>query len=175
MQPASMLTAPCHPVPGHLVSAFVKQHLPILLVDPLASGASPRQTLNEGFLEVDARLGASRIDCEFSGSTCVVAHLKVRRMGGRRVLGPGGWELGGVWSARRVGCHAQPAELPACCSLAQGTRLTTAWVGDSRCVLGRQAPGEGLGWEAVELTFDHKPTNPGERERIARCQGRVER
>lgn len=33
----------------------------------------------------------------------------------------------------------------------------------------------GKDWEAVELTNDHKPTNPGERERILRSQGRVER
>lgn len=55
----------------------------------------------------------------------------------------------------------------------QGRQLTTAWVGDSRCVLGRASPGGG--WEALDLTADHKPTNPGERERITRAQGRVER
>lgn len=60
------------------MSSFVKQHLPILLVDHLTSGCHPQAALSHGFLEVDARLGASFIDCEFSGSTCVVAYLKVR-------------------------------------------------------------------------------------------------
>jgi hypothetical protein len=69
---------PASPRAGHLVSAFVKQHLPLLLVDHLASGCTPAVALAEGFLEVDARLGASRIDCEFSGSTCVVAYMRVR-------------------------------------------------------------------------------------------------
>ncbi|KAI8472686.1 MAG: phosphatase 2C-like domain-containing protein [Monoraphidium minutum] len=122
---------------GHLVSAFVKQHLPLLLVDHLGAGAPSAAALSEGFLQVDAALGASRIDCEFSGSTCV------------------------------------------------GNRLTTSWVGDSRCVLARRAPGasggggggglRGVALEAVELTSDHKPGNPQERERIMRSQGRVER
>jgi len=71
---------------GHLVSSFVKQHLPILLVDYLTNGSTPQRALSEVFLEVDARLGASRIDCEFSGSTCVVAYLKV----GGFVWGGGG-------------------------------------------------------------------------------------
>jgi serine/threonine protein phosphatase PrpC len=71
---------------------------------------------------VDRSLGQTRIDCEFSGSTCVVAYLR-------------------------------------------NTTLTVAWVGDSRACLGRQGP---RGLEAVELTLDHKPTSPGEKERILR-------
>jgi serine/threonine protein phosphatase PrpC len=69
---------------------------------------------------VDHSLAQTRIDCEFSGSTAVVAYLRNRT-------------------------------------------LTMAWVGDSRSCLGRQ----GLaGLEAVELTVDHKPTDPIEKERI---------
>ena len=52
--------------------------------------------------------------------------------------------------------------------------LTTAWVGDSRAVLGRISPC-GRVWQAVELTEDHKPAAPREMERILRNQGRVER
>ncbi|GBF97866.1 phosphatase 2C [Raphidocelis subcapitata] len=120
-----------HGPQGHLVSSFVKQHLPILLVDHLTNGSPPAAALARGFLEVDARLGASRIDTEFSGSTCVVAHLR-------------------------------------------GNQLTTAWVGDSRGVLGRRCPESGV-WQALDLTYDHKPTAPGEKERILRSQGRVAR
>lgn len=62
---------------GHLVSGFVKQQLPMMLVGHLTSGMAVQQALSAGFLEVDRGLAASRIDCEFSGSTCSVAYLKV--------------------------------------------------------------------------------------------------
>jgi hypothetical protein len=103
---------PSHP-PGHLVSAFVKQNLPVLLANRLASGAPPPRALAEGFLEVDARLGASRVDVEFSGSTCVVAHVRVRaeagRVGGH--FSEGG--PGGPAARRGHGCKA-PAILWGC-------------------------------------------------------------
>jgi serine/threonine protein phosphatase PrpC len=68
--------------------------------------------------------------------------------------------------------HRSPPPSPgACCP--QGDQLTTAWVGDSRGVLGRRTAADG--WRAVDLTSDHKPINPVERERILRSQGRVER
>lgn len=58
----------------------------------------------------------------------------------------------------------------------QGRTLTTAWVGDSRMVLGRQKKkGWRSSWEAVDLSTDHKPTNPEERQRILDHHGRVER
>jgi len=70
------------------------------------------------------------------------------------------------------GSH-QLAHTPPLCTYHQGEHLTTAWVGDSRGVLGRI--NKSNSWEAVDLTSDHKPTNPGEKERILRSQGRVER
>ena len=54
----------------------------------------------------------------------------------------------------------------------QGRTLTTAWVGDSRGVMARQTE---HGWEAIDLTDDHKPTNPEEKARIQAHNGRVER
>lgn len=75
-------------------------------------------------------LTATRIDCEFSGSTAVV-------------------------------------------SLLRGTTLWTAWVGDSRCVLGRKTGP--VSHEAVSLTKDHKPTVREEKARILAENGRVER
>jgi hypothetical protein len=59
------------------VSGFVKQHLPILLVQHLTSGLGLKEALSSGFLEVDAGLASSNVDCEFSGSTCSLAYLKV--------------------------------------------------------------------------------------------------
>ena len=87
--------------------------------------------VSAGFVEVDKALANSRIDCEFSGSTAVVAFLKAKT-------------------------------------------LTTAWVGDSRGVLGR-AGKNGQGFEAVSLTKDHKPMMPEEKARIVASNGRVER
>lgn len=62
---------------GHLVSGYVKQHLPIILVNHLTSDTEVKRALTSGFVEVDKSLGNSRIDCEFSGSTAVVSYLKV--------------------------------------------------------------------------------------------------
>ena len=58
-------------------------------------------------------------------------------------------------------------------SFLKGKTLTTAWVGDSRGVLGRAK--KGGGFEAVPLTKDHKPTAPEEKARIVATNGRVER
>lgn len=53
--------------------------------------------------------------------------------------------------------------------------LFIAHVGDSRCVLGKRATtleGE-RPWDAVDLTVDHKPNNPEERDRIEKAGGVV--
>lgn len=61
--------------------------------------------------------------------------------------------------------------------MANMCRIATAWAGDSRMVLGRQRCNEdGQSFlEAVELTEDHKPDNPGECRRINAAGGRVDR
>ncbi|KAG1676518.1 hypothetical protein FOA52_000061 [Chlamydomonas sp. UWO 241] len=116
---------------GHLVSGYVKQHLPMILVNRLTTETDVMKAMSASFLEAqDSLQGTSRIDCEFSGSTAVVSFLK-------------------------------------------GTTLTTAWVGDSRGVIGRESPE--AGWEAIDLTEDHKPANPEEQARILASNGRVER
>eukprot|EP00850_Spirogloea_muscicola_P024213 SM000487S16647 [mRNA] locus=s487:5251:8970:+ [translate_table: standard] len=54
-----------------------------------------------------------------------------------------------------------------------GRQLTVAWLGDSRAVLGRTDPsGDCI---AVELTQDHKPDLPAEKQRILDNFGRVDR
>eukprot|EP00951_Prasinocladus_malaysianus_P009300 scaffold67823_cov48-Prasinocladus_malaysianus.AAC.1 len=57
---------------GHMVSGFVKQNLPELLVHHLQNDEEDvPAALTEGFLEVDQKLSDSHVDCEFSGSTAV--------------------------------------------------------------------------------------------------------
>lgn len=52
--------------------------------------------------------------------------------------------------------------------------LYIAHVGDSRVVLGKKASGgQQISWEALDLTIDHKPDLPEERERIEKNGGMV--
>ena len=60
----------------------------------------------------------------------------------------------------------------ACVTLLKGKTLYTAWLGDSRGVLGRQTS---AGLEGIDLTIDHKPDDPEEMRRIHEKNGRVER
>ena len=57
--------------------------------------------------------------------------------------------------------------------------ITTACVGDSRCVKGSRAKGEAkdskAAWEAHDLSVDQKPDDPGERARIEAQGGYVSR
>lgn len=118
------------PLAGHMVSGYVKQHLPELLVHHLKQEEDNiPAALTEGFLDVDEKLAQSFVDCEFSGSTAVISLLK-------------------------------------------GKMLYTAWVGDSRGVLGRKTKN---GMEGIDLTIDHKPSDPEEKKRIQSRNGRVER
>ncbi|BFZ16813.1 hypothetical protein BsWGS_19852 [Bradybaena similaris] len=54
----------------------------------------------------------------------------------------------------------------ACVVLMQGKKLIVANAGDSRCVLSRAG-------KAVELSFDHKPEDDSEKERIENAGGKV--
>lgn len=56
-------------------------------------------------------------------------------------------------------------------SMLRGRKLTSAWVGDSRAVLGRREDGT---VRAYDLTNDHKPDLPEEHARIMQSGGRVE-
>ena len=51
------------------------------------------------------------------------------------------------------------------------SRLVTANVGDSRCVLGKF---DGVNWTSKNLTRDHKPSLRSEKKRILACNGRIE-
>lgn len=58
----------------------------------------------------------------------------------------------------------------------QDRTLTSAWVGDSRMVLGRlKSKAHGSAWEAIDLSTDHKPSTPEEYQRILKAGGRVDR
>eukprot|EP00879_Flechtneria_rotunda_P010950 GHRR01011442.1.p1 GENE.GHRR01011442.1~~GHRR01011442.1.p1 ORF type:complete len:331 (+),score=62.98 GHRR01011442.1:198-1190(+) len=119
---------------GHLVSGFVKQHLPIILVNHLTSGVSVEDALTTGFLEVDRNLASSRIDCEFSGSTCAVAYLKV-------LPRPGSWScMRPVSSSIARGTSMQQAitvQVPLICSelfLASAPSCEPSFAHEGRCI-----------------------------------------
>lgn len=68
---------------GHIVSSFVKHHLPLVLTQQLNKlGRSPdddqiKQVLSSAFLEVQESLMNSPIDIEFSGTTATIGYLVV--------------------------------------------------------------------------------------------------
>ena len=55
-------------------------------------------------------------------------------------------------------------------AIIRGNKLTGVNVGDSRVILGKEEGGKML---PTEITFDHKPDSPKEKERILACGGRV--
>ena len=58
-------------------------------------------------------------------------------------------------------------------ALLLGARLIVSNVGDSRAVLGRRSAESPSGYLALDLSIDHKPDRPDERQRIVACGGRV--
>lgn len=59
------------------MSSYVKQHLPIILVQHMGALDNTAQALRQAFVDVDLVLRKSKVDCEFSGTTAVVSLLKV--------------------------------------------------------------------------------------------------
>ncbi|KAG7355938.1 protein phosphatase 2C [Nitzschia inconspicua] len=55
-------------------------------------------------------------------------------------------------------------------AIIRGNHLTGVNIGDSRVILGREENGRIV---PVDITFDHKPDSPKEKERILACGGRV--
>ena len=66
---------------GHLVSSYVKHHLPLILVSQLNIHEDISKALVNGFLDVDKNMTHSSVDCEFSGTTAAVSFLKVTKEG----------------------------------------------------------------------------------------------
>ncbi|CAJ1905508.1 unnamed protein product [Cylindrotheca closterium] len=56
-------------------------------------------------------------------------------------------------------------------AIVRGNELTGVNIGDSRVIMGKQEGGGSM--TPVEITFDHKPDSPKEKERILACGGRV--
>jgi serine/threonine protein phosphatase PrpC len=55
-------------------------------------------------------------------------------------------------------------------AIIRGNQLTGVNVGDSRVILGKEENGRLV---PVDITYDHKPDSPKEKERILACGGRV--
>jgi serine/threonine protein phosphatase PrpC len=56
-------------------------------------------------------------------------------------------------------------------AIVRGNKVTGVNIGDSRVILGKELENGRLG--AQDITFDHKPDTPKEKERILACGGRV--
>lgn len=59
-----------------------------------------------------------------------------------------------------------------CCAVLPDC-IVTAWLGDSRAIMGRRNPSSEGSVNVVELSKDHKPDNPLERKRILKAGGRI--
>ena len=173
---------------GHHVSAFVKSQLPLALADLLAAagagaarGSGSRGGSGGGGGGAGSSSGggaAAADEANAANPPPPLASAIARALPAAfeavdaRLAAPEG-----APGSAGVNCEFNGST----CAVAHldGARLTVAWVGDSRVVLGRAPAGaaaSGSGrLEAVELTADHKPTNPGERERILASEGRVAR
>jgi hypothetical protein len=55
-------------------------------------------------------------------------------------------------------------------AIVRGNHITGVNIGDSRVILGKEENGQMV---PVDITFDHKPDSPKEKERILACGGRV--
>ncbi|KAG1665674.1 hypothetical protein FOA52_005464 [Chlamydomonas sp. UWO 241] len=109
-----------HGSSGHDVSGFVREALPGALYDRLADGMAPEDALPAVIASVNARLETAPRD---RGPTC-----------------PGCGGQCGV-CLPRCGFDAYNSGTTAVVSILEGSTLTTAWVGDSRAVLGVQRRG----------------------------------
>lgn len=55
-------------------------------------------------------------------------------------------------------------------AIVRGNHLTGVNIGDSRVIMGKEETGQMV---PIDITFDHKPDSPKEKERILACGGRV--
>lgn len=133
-----------HGQEGALVSGFCQQNLFAAARAALSAGHAPTEAVRYAFEKTAAALEErSGIDCRFSGSTAVLA-LLTRGANGQRLL-------------------------------------TVGFVGDSRAIVGRARPGQAVGANrnppaeahAIEVTKDHKPDDPKERQRLQQARAIV--
>jgi serine/threonine protein phosphatase PrpC len=69
---------------------------------------------------------------------------------------------------------AYGAGCTACSAIITATDIYVGNSGDSRAVLARKSPTPGGKFQSVEMSFDHKPDNAGEKRRIEQAGGFVE-
>eukprot|EP00887_Chlorella_sp_A99_P000493 scaffold17.g493.t1 len=135
---------------GHLVSAFLKQRMPVALCEKLAQEEQEQQQEQQQPPQQQGQAAA----CQAAAQALTSCFLETD-------------------DALREAVNCQFSGSAAACSLLLGRQIVSAWVGDCRAVLVR-IPAGGKP-TAIPLTSDHKPTCTEERERILAAGGRVER
>jgi serine/threonine protein phosphatase PrpC len=165
---------------GHDVSEFVKNELPKLLLKDPNIKVDPRQAMIDGFQKVQALLEQAtemgKLTAQFSGTTATVAlhlletdDLYIAHVGDSRAILARELQGGQLHQFMNEN-QQQGAKIDHLKESGQGNMGIVP-------VLSTQAgqtPEERTsGLAAADLTHDHKPDDPKERERIESCGGRV--
>lgn len=133
---------------GHLVSAFLKRQLPLLLADRLgesgAAAAAARAARDASFTSASSAASTAASCCSTAGSGVGADSGGC----GAGAAGAAGADPAAALAAtflaadaalgREPGVNVQYSGSTAVLCMLRGRRLTTAWVGDSRAVLARQ-------------------------------------
>eukprot|EP00918_Siedleckia_nematoides_P035571 GHVU01077261.1.p1 GENE.GHVU01077261.1~~GHVU01077261.1.p1 ORF type:complete len:593 (+),score=100.89 GHVU01077261.1:453-2231(+) len=173
---------------GHQVSNFVQQFLGRKIPEHAAFLTSPCDALRQCFVDSHRALErTSRIDCTLSGTTATVvlhhyatSQLHVAHVGDSRCVLIKGREVFAIHQLAQVGTGQGKG-------VANKTKVKFSSgvppEGGSSPASGGQRGGAGaaatkatrMSWDAVDVTEDHKPTNPAERKRILHTGGQVRR
>eukprot|EP00918_Siedleckia_nematoides_P035566 GHVU01077256.1.p1 GENE.GHVU01077256.1~~GHVU01077256.1.p1 ORF type:complete len:609 (+),score=116.86 GHVU01077256.1:453-2279(+) len=167
---------------GHEVSNFVQQFLGRKIPEHAAFLTSPCDALRQCFVDSHRALErTTRIDCTLSGTTATVvlhkyatSQLHVAHVGDSRCVLIKGREVFAIHQLAQVGTGQGRGVAGKTKGGAEGASSPAS--GGQRGGAGAAATkATRMSWDAVDVTEDHKPTNPAERKRILHTGGQVRR